>query len=39
MASNTTEIVSHEEVLLIGKEKAKVMQALVEKIVELLSSP
>ncbi|KAI8996666.1 hypothetical protein BD414DRAFT_209384 [Trametes punicea] len=30
--------VSHEEVLLIGKQKAEVMKSLVEKIVELIAS-
>ncbi|KAI0634531.1 hypothetical protein C8Q77DRAFT_1194637 [Trametes polyzona] len=32
------ETVSHEEVLLIGKQKAEVMKNLVEKIVELIAS-
>ena len=32
------EVVSHEEVLLIGKQKAEVMKSLVEKIVELIPS-
>lgn len=32
------EVVSHEEVLLIGKQKAEVMKNLVEKIVELIAS-
>ncbi|KAI9069360.1 hypothetical protein FKP32DRAFT_1608444 [Trametes sanguinea] len=32
------EVVSHEEVLLIGKQKAEVMKGLVEKIVELIAS-
>ncbi|KAI0672098.1 hypothetical protein C8Q78DRAFT_1025270 [Trametes maxima] len=32
------ETVSHEEVLLIGKQKAEVMKSLVEKIVELIPS-
>ena len=32
------EVVSHEEVLLIGKQKAEVMKSLVEKIVELIAS-
>lgn len=31
-------VVSHEEVLLIGREKAEVMKGLVEKIVELIAS-
>ncbi|CDO77863.1 hypothetical protein BN946_scf184668.g7 [Trametes cinnabarina] len=31
-------VVSHEEVLQIGKQKAEVMKALVEKIVELIAS-
>ncbi|RPD60623.1 inosine guanosine and [Lentinus tigrinus ALCF2SS1-7] len=30
-------VVSHEEVLLIGKQKAEVMKSLVEKIVELIA--
>ena len=30
--------VSHEEVLLIGREKAEVMRSLVEKIVELIAA-
>ncbi|KAI0329750.1 hypothetical protein GY45DRAFT_1252146 [Cubamyces sp. BRFM 1775] len=32
------ETVSHEEVLMIGKQKAEVMKSLVEKIVELIAS-
>ena len=32
------EVVSHEEVLLIGREKAEVMRSLVEKIVELIAA-
>ncbi|KAI0816918.1 hypothetical protein BC628DRAFT_1334015 [Trametes gibbosa] len=32
------EVVSHEEVLLIGKQKAEVMKNLVEKIVEMIAS-
>ena len=32
------ETVSHEEVLMIGKQKAEVMKNLVEKIVELIAS-
>ncbi|KAI0372565.1 hypothetical protein BV20DRAFT_964173 [Pilatotrama ljubarskyi] len=32
------EVVSHEEVLLIGKQKAEVMKNLVEKIVELIAN-
>ena len=31
-------VVSHEEVLLIGRQKAEVMRGLVEKIVELIAS-
>jgi len=31
-----TEVVSHEEVLAVGKEKAEVMKKLVERVVELL---
>ncbi|KAJ3570888.1 hypothetical protein NP233_g4111 [Leucocoprinus birnbaumii] len=33
----TSQIVSHEEVLAIGKEKAEVMKSLVQRVVELLS--
>lgn len=32
------DVVSHEEVLAIGKEKGEVMRALVEKIIELGAS-
>lgn len=32
------EVVSHEEVLSIGKEKSAVMKKLVERIVELAST-
>ncbi|KXN89711.1 Purine nucleoside phosphorylase [Leucoagaricus sp. SymC.cos] len=32
----TSQIVSHEEVLAIGKEKAEVMKSLVQRVVELL---
>lgn len=38
MAPQKEETVSHEEVLLIGKQKAEVMKSLVEKIVELIAS-
>lgn len=33
-----TETVSHEEVLVIGKEKAEVMKSLVQGVVELLDT-
>jgi purine-nucleoside phosphorylase len=33
-----TQVVSHEEVLEVGREKANVMKQLVERIVDLISS-
>lgn len=38
VARQAEEVVSHEEVLLIGRQKAEVMKSLVEKIVELIAS-
>lgn len=38
MVRQEEEVVSHEEVLLIGKQKAEVMKSLVEKIVDLIAS-
>ena len=38
MVRQEEEVVSHEEVLMIGKQKAEVMKGLVEKIVELIAS-
>ncbi len=37
VARRAEEVVSHEEVLLIGKQKAEVMKSLVEKIVDLIA--
>jgi purine-nucleoside phosphorylase len=37
MIARDAQVVSHEEVLAVGSEKAEVMKSLVQRVVELLS--